>query len=120
MLPYIDDVAHTVKNRMGGTLIGVFAFAVIMGILPSVSTHSYVVLITVLIVAMFGMVFSLQNKLKISLFTTLMSVVASLMYITPSKAIELKILWVIVAIFVVSIINYGFYHFLLKKKLKII
>lgn len=118
MLPYIDDVAHTAKSRMGGTLIGVSAFAVIMVILPYVPAPSYGVLIAVLIVAMFGMVFSLQNKLKISSFTTLMSVVASLMYITPPKAIELKVLWVIVAIVVVSIINYGFLPFSVEKETK--
>ncbi|SEL12460.1 Fusaric acid resistance protein-like [Methanobrevibacter gottschalkii] len=118
MLPYIDDVAHTAKSRMGGTLIGVSAFAVIMIALQYIPISSYMAMVIVLIAALFGMVFSLQNKLKLSSFTTLMSVTVSLVYITPPKAIELKILWVAVAMIVVTIINYGFLPFSVEKETK--
>lgn len=118
MVPYIDDIARTARNRIGGTLIGVFCFALIMIAMPYIPIPNYLLIAAVLFLGIVGIIFSFKNRLVLLSFTTLLSVTVSLMYITPPEAIELKILWVAVAVIVVSFINYGFLPYSVEKQTK--
>lgn len=118
ILPYINDLAYTAKSRIKGTFVGVFIFALIMLILPYSHVSSNVLIICVLVICMIGMVYYLEDKFLITVFTTLMSVMTSLMYITPVLAIELKILWVIVAVVAVTAINFLFLPYSVEKETK--
>ena len=108
MLPYINDVAYSAKSRLQGTFIGVFVFAAILIIVPYLNVSFNVISVAVMVVCMFIMVIKLEDKLILTIVTTVISVMTALMYIPPPEAMELKILWVIVAVVVVTLFNYKF------------
>ncbi|WP_295116298.1 FUSC family protein, partial [uncultured Methanobrevibacter sp.] len=108
MLPYINDVAYSAKSRLQGTFIGVFVFAAILIIVPYLNVSFNVIAVAVMVVCMFIMVIKLEDKLILTIVTTVISVMTALMYIPPPEAMELKILWVIVAVVVVTLFNYKF------------
>ncbi len=118
MMPYVDDLAYTAKSRIKGTLVGVFIFALIISMLHYIQISSNNLMLVTMVVCMIGMVYYLENKLVMTIFTTIMSVMTSLMYITPNLAIELKILWVVVAVVVVSAINFLFLPYSVEKETK--
>ena len=118
MLPYVNDVAYTAKTRVIGTVVGVFIFSLIIIALPFLSISSNLAMMLVLIICMFGMVYKMEDKLQMAIYTTVMSVMVSLMYITPPEAIVLKILWVVVAVIVVSLINFGFLPYSVERETK--
>ena len=108
MLPYINDVAYSAKSRLQGTFIGVFVFAAILIIVPYLNVSFNVISVAVMVVCMFIMVIKLEDKLILTIVTTVISVMTALMYIPPPEAMELKILWVTVAVVVVILFNYKF------------
>ena len=108
MLPYINDVAYSAKSRLQGTFIGVFVFAAILIIVPYLNVSFNVISVAVMVVCMFIMVIKLEDKLILTIVTTVISVMTALMYIPPPEAMELKILWVTVAVVVVTLFNYKF------------
>ncbi len=108
MLPYINDMAYSAKSRLHGTLIGVFIFAIIIVIIPYIDVSFNVVLMIVMVVCMFIMVVKLEDKLILTVVTTIISVMTALMYIEPPEAMFLKVLWVALAVFVVTLFNYKF------------
>ncbi|WP_407380602.1 FUSC family protein [Methanobrevibacter sp.] len=116
MMPYVDDLAYTAKSRLRGTLLGVFVFAILILILPYFSISPNAVMLIVMVVCMIGMVYYLEDKLIMTIFTTIMSVMTSLMYITPDLAMELKLLWVGVAVVVVTAINFWFLPYSVEKE----
>ena len=118
MQPYVDDMEYQSKSRIQGTLIGAFIFMILVLIYPhsSLSVNSYSVI--VMIICMFGMIFWLEEKRTLTIFTTLMSISMSLMYISPNMAITLKVLWVVVGAIVVSIFNFGFLPYSVEKETK--
>ena len=67
-----------------------------------------VISVAVMVVCMFIMVIKLEDKLILTIVTTMISVMTALMYIPPPEAMELKILWVTVAVVVVTLFNYKF------------
>ena len=67
---------------------------------------------------MLGMVITLENKLAMTIFTTVMSVMTALMYIPLSLAAPLKIIWVVVGAIVVMVINFGFLPYSVEKETK--
>ncbi len=118
MMPYVDDLAYTAKSRLRGTLFGILIFAIVILILPYFSISPESVMLIVMVICMTGMVYYLENKLIMTIFTTIMSVMTSLMYITPDLAMELKILWVGVAVIVVNAINFFFLPYSVEKETK--
>ncbi|WP_458453118.1 FUSC family protein [Methanobrevibacter sp.] len=108
MLPYINDIAYSAKSRLQGTFIGVFVFAVILIIAPYLNVSFNVIAVAVMVVCMLIMVIKLEDKLILTSVTTVISVMTALMYIPPPEAMELKILWVTVAVVVVTLFNYKF------------
>lgn len=118
MLPYVNDMAYTAMTRLKGTFIGVFIFALIIIAMPYIPISSNSLMLAVLIICMVGMVYKLEDKLILTVFTTIMSVMTALMYITPDMAIELKLLWVCVAAVVVTAINYLFLPYSVEKETK--
>lgn len=118
MLPYIDDFTYTAKTRIHGTIIGVSIFTLIVIILPFLNISQNTLMFIVLIVCMFGMIYKLEDKLILTIFTTIISVTVSLMYIPPEMAIPLKILWVVVGASIVAVINFGFLPYSVEKETK--
>ena len=108
MMPYINDLAYTARTRIQGTLIGVFIFTILIIGMPYIPIAFNVIMIVVIVVCMMIMVLKLENKLILAIVTTIMSVMSALMYIKPPEAIELKVLWVVVGVSVVSLFNYKF------------
>ncbi|WP_303371562.1 FUSC family protein [Methanobrevibacter sp.] len=108
MLPYINDVEYTARSRLHGTLIGVFIFAIIMLMIPYINLSFNVMMMIVMIICMMIMVVKLEDKLILAIVTTIMSVMTALMYIEPPEAMFLKVLWVAVAVLVVTLFNYKF------------
>ena len=108
MIPYINDLAYSARTRIQGTLIGVFIFAILIIATPYIPIAFNVIMIAVMVVCMMIMVLKLEDKLILSIVTTIMSVMSALMYVKPPEAIELKVLWVVVGVSVVSLFNYKF------------
>ncbi len=108
MMPYINDLAYTARTRIQGTLIGVFIFTILIIAIPYLPISFYVIMMVVMVVCMMIMVLKLEDKLILAIVTTIMSVMSALMYIEPPEAIELKVLWVVVGVIVVSLFNYKF------------
>ena len=106
MMPYINDLAYTAKARIKGTFLGTFIFALIMIAMPYIPVYPKTFMIALMLVCMFIMVLKLDDKFILTTSTTIMSVSAALMYITPQEAIELKILWVVIGVIVVSLFNF--------------
>lgn len=118
MQPYVDDMQYQSKSRIQGTLIGAFIFMILVLVYPysSLSVNSYSLI--VMIICVLGMIFNLEEKRNLTIFTTLMSITVSLMYISPNMAVTLKILWVVVGAIVVSIFNFGFLPYSVEKETK--
>ena len=116
MLPYIDDVAYTAKTRVQGTFIGVFIFAIIIMLMPFIPLSFFGVMMVVIVICMCIMVLKLEDKLILATVTTVMSVMAALMYIEPPEAMFLKILWVVIAAAVVTLFNYKFLPYSVEKE----
>ena len=108
MLPYINDVGYTARSRLYGTLIGVFIFAIFILMIPYINISFNVLMMIVMVVCMLIMVVKLEDKLILAIVTTIMSVMAALMYIEPPEAMFLKVLWVTIAVLVVTLFNYRF------------
>ena len=118
MLPYINDIGCTAKTRLKGTFVGVFIFTLILISVPYLPISPNALMLILLVVCMIGMVYALEKKFILTIFTTMMSVIASLMYIAPNMAIELKLLWVCVATIVSIAFNYLFLPFSVEKETK--
>lgn len=116
MLPYVNDVAESARSRLGGTIIGVSLFALIIIAMPYIPISAKTLVMILMVVCILGMLLKMEDKLQMTVFTTVMSVMVSLMYITPPEAITLKILWVAVAIGVVSLINFTFLPYSVEKE----
>lgn len=118
MLPYVDDVSDTARSRLFGTLIGAGVFSLLIVAMSYVSISPNTLFMLVFVICIFGMVFTMENRLKMTIFTTVMSVMTALIYITPPQAIVLKVLWVVVAVVVVSIFNFAFLPYSVEKETK--
>lgn len=116
MLPYVDDMYNTARERVKGTFVGVLIFALIFVAMPYVPISSHLLIMAVFFISLFGMVSTIENKYQMSIFSTIISVMVSLMYISPAMAFPLKIIWIIVAVIVVSIVNYGFLPYSVEKE----
>ena len=108
MLPYIDDVAYTARTRVEGTFVGVFVFAIIIMIMPYLPISYFTLMMVVMVVCMIIMVLKMEDKLILATVTTIMSVMAALLYIQPPEAMFLKILWVVVGAAIVTLFNFKF------------
>ncbi|MBQ8016975.1 MAG: FUSC family protein [Methanobrevibacter sp.] len=118
MLPYVNDAAYNAKSRVTGTIVGVFIFALIIILMHYIPLSQNILMMLIMVISIFGMVYELEDTLKMTIFSTLMSVMTSLMYITLPEALTLKIIWVIVAVIVVSAINFGFLPYSVEKETK--
>ena len=108
MMPYINDLADVAKARINGTFVGAFLFAIILIMLPHIPISPKIILVILMIICMLVMVIKLEDKFIMTIATTMISVMTALMYIEPPQAIELKILWVVVGVVVVSLFNFKF------------
>lgn len=118
MLPYIDDVSYTAKSRLKGTVVGLFIATIIMISMPYSPLSSNMSVLIILVVCMVGIVYYMGNKFMMPIFSTILSIISSLMYITLDSAIELKLLWVFIAIVVASVFNHLFLPFSVEKESK--
>ena len=116
MMPYIDDLAYTAKARIKGTLLGVFIFSIILILLSYISISPKVLFMPIMFIGIFIMIFKLKDKFILTTATTIMSVMSSLMYITPPQAIRLKVLWVVVGTGVVTLFNFKFMPYSIEKE----
>lgn len=107
MMPYINDLAYTAKARIKGTFLGAFIFAVI-NVLMHYIPISQAAPLMVMVVCIFVMALKSEDKFILTTSTTIMSLMAALIYISPQEAIELKILWVTIGVCVVSLFNFKF------------
>ena len=107
MMPYINDLAYTAKARIKGTFLGAFIFAVI-NVLMHYIPISQAAPLMVMVVCIFVMALNSEDKFILTTSTTIMSLMAALIYISPQEAIELKILWVTIGVCVVSLFNFKF------------
>lgn len=108
MMPYIDELVDTARARVKGTFLGVFIFSVLIILMPYIPISSSIMVIVIMVVCMFVMILKLEDKFILTTVTTVISVMAALMYIEPPQAIELKLLWVLVGVAVVSLFNVKF------------
>ena len=116
MMPYINDLAYTAKARIKGTLLGVFIFSIILILMSYISISPKILFMPIMFIGIFIMIFKLKDKFILTTATTIMSVMSSLMYITPPQAIRLKVLWVVVGTGVVSLFNFKFLPYSIEKE----
>ena len=86
--------------------------------MPYLPISKTALMLSIFIICICGLVFNLKDKLLMSIFSTVMSIMFSLIYITPTMGITLKILWVGVAVIVVTAINYLFLPYSVEKETK--
>lgn len=118
MLPYINDLADTARTRLKGTFIGVFIFLILIIVMEYIPISFYALMMIVIIVGMIIMVLKLEDKLILASVTTVMSIMAALIYIEPPEAMVLKLLWVTVAVCVVTLFNFKFLPYSVEKETK--
>lgn len=116
MMPYVDDLEYTAKTRIKGTFLGVFIFIVLFGVLHFITVSFNVLLMGIMVLGTLIMVLKIDNKFILAADTTVMSISASLIYITPPQALILKVLWVVVGVFVVSLFNFKFLPYSVEKE----
>jgi len=116
MMPYINDLAYTAKVRIKGTFLGVFIFAAIIFFMQYIPMSQAAVMMMVMLVCICVMILKVEDKFILAVFTTIMSVMAALIYISPAEAIELKILWVTVGVCVVSLFNFKFMPYSVERE----
>ena len=116
MMPYIDDLAYMAKARIKGTFLGVFIFTIILFLIPysPIPVDKFSMILFGL--CMFIMVFKMNDKFILTAASTVISVMTSLIYITPPKALTLKILWVVVGVVAVSLFNFKFLPYSVEKE----
>lgn len=118
LLPYVDDAADNTKSRLAGTVLGVGVFAVVLIAFPYIPLDSQTMVGLMFMICMLGMILKMEDTFKRTIFTTIMSVMASLMYISPSMALPLKILWILIPIVVVNLVNFAFLPYSVEKETK--
>ena len=116
MMPYINDLAYTAKVRIKGTFLGVFIFAAIIFFMQYIPMSQAAVMMMVMLVCICVMILKVEDKFILAVSTTIMSVMAALIYISPAEAIELKILWVTVGVCVVSLFNFKFMPYSVERE----
>lgn len=116
MMPYVDDLEYIAKSRIGGTFLGVFIFMVLFGVLHYITVSFNALLMGIMVLGTLIMVLKMDNKFILAADTTVMSISASLIYITPPQALILKVLWVVVGVFVVSLFNFKFLPYSVEKE----
>ena len=116
MMPYVDDLAHMARARIKGTFLGVFIFAIILFLIHYIPVQINVLSPILFGVCMFVMIVKMEDKFILSTASTIMSVMTALMYITPPKALTLKILWVVIGVIVVSLFNFKFLPYSVEKE----
>ena len=116
MLPYINDMKYVAKLRIKGTLVGVGLFAVIMILLPYIPIPSNILIFCIMLICIFIMIAKLKDKFILYTITSMISVSAALMYISPPEAIIYKILWVVIGVSVVSAFNFLFLPYSVEKE----
>ncbi len=116
MVPYIDDMANSAKERIKGTLGGAAIFILLVIIAPYLPISSELLTLLVVISCMAVMIFNLKRKLIVTVVSTVMSVTVVLSYIAPGIAISLKVLWVIVASVLSVALNYFFLPYSVEKE----
>ena len=116
MMPYVDDLAHMARARIKGTFLGVFIFAIILFLIHYIPVQVNVLSPILFGVCMFVMIVKMEDKFILSTASTIMSVMTALMYITPPKALTLKILWVVIGVIVVSLFNFKFLPYSVEKE----
>ena len=116
MMPYIDDLAYVAKERLKGTLLGVFIFAVILILISYIQIPINLMVLVLFAVCMFVLVVKMEDKFILAAASTIISVMTALMYINPPEALILKILWVVVGVIVVSLFNFKFLPYSVEKE----
>ena len=116
MMPYVDDLAHMARARIKGTFLGVFIFAIILFLIHYIPVQVNVLSPILFGVCMFVMIVKMEDKFILSTASTIMSVMTALMYITPPKALTLKILWVVIGVIAVSLFNFKFLPYSVEKE----
>lgn len=116
MLPYINDFSDSAKSRVKGTFVGVFIFGLIVLTVPHIPLSLNILVMAIFVICMFGMIYNLGSIFQMTIFTTIISVMVSLMYISIPEAMTLKILWIVVAVIVISFVNFGFLPYSVEKE----
>ena len=116
MMPYIDDLAYMARARIMGTFLGVFIFAIILVFVHYVPIPVKTFSLILFVVCLFITIVKMEDKFILSAASTVMSVMASLMYIAPPEALTLKVLWVVVGVIVVSLFNFKFLPYSVEKE----
>lgn len=116
MMPFIDDLEDMAKARIKGTFVGAFIIAVIFALIHHITIPVKTFSLFLFVLCLFITIFKMEDKFILTVASTIMSVMAALMYINPPQALVLKILWVVVGVIVVSLFNFKFLPYSVEKE----
>ena len=118
MIPYVDDLKKTANARFNGTFIAACIFAVIIFAMPYIPISQDILMIAILVILMVILVMKIEDKLIYAITISVISLIMSLMYLSPQEAIVLKLLWVVIGLVVTYFFNFKFKPYSVEKETK--
>ena len=118
MVPYIEDIKYTAKNRIEGTILGSLFIVLFITFFTYIPVDKHILITAISIICIIIMTFSLNNQMVIFCVLTISSILSASLFITLPNAILLKILWVAIGLIIVSAFNFLFLPFSVEKESK--
>ena len=106
LMPYIEDMADSAKDRLYSTYAGIVVFMIIAFAMPYIPIETNLMAVIIFVLGITGFVFTLGDVFKLTFFATIMSVGISLTSLAADTAMELKLLWVTIATVVSTVFTY--------------
>ena len=116
MIPYVDDLEKTANARFNGTFIAALIFGIIILAMPYVPISQNILMIIILVFFIVVLVMKIEDKFIYAICISVISLIMSLIYISPQEAIVLKLLWVVLGIVVVYFFNFKFKPYSVEKE----
>lgn len=118
LMPYIEDMKDSAKDRLYSTYLGVLVFIVIALIIPHIPISLNLIAVIIFALGVMGFIFTLGDVFKLTFFATVMSIGISLTSLDAATAMELKILWVTIGTAVATIFSYLVLPYSVEKETK--
>ena len=118
LMPYIDDMGDSAKDRFIATYVGVIFFAIIALIIPYLPIPTKLTAVIIFALGVTGFIFSIENVFVLTFFATVMSIGIGLTSLDANTAMWLKVLWVTLGTVVATVFSFLVLPFSVKKETK--
>lgn len=118
LMPYINDMGDSAKDRFYATYVGVIFFAIIALIIPHIPINVNLIAVIIFALGVTGFIYSIENVFVLTFFATVMSIGISLTSLDSTTAMELKIVWVTLGTVVATIFSFLVLPYSVEKETK--